>query len=90
MGILWLAVGRVFMIEGAENEDRVECAGGSSRVLIDVGWLGGLADLLLDCLTFRGVAVGFCAVFGPPCWTDAFLGGAIFFDLDVVGEDLRG
>lgn len=67
----------VFKIEGAENEERVECAGGSSRARTGVGWLGGLADLLFDCLVFPGAAGGTCAAARPSLWTDPFLDGAI-------------
>lgn len=57
MGTLWLAVGLMFEIRGADTQERVDRAGGSSRVLAGVGWLGGFVDLL-DCLALREVSDG--------------------------------
>lgn len=37
MGILWLAVGVMFETGGADTQDRVDRAGGSSRIRIGVG-----------------------------------------------------
>lgn len=52
MGTLWLAVGVLFETGGADIQERVDRAGGSSRVLTGVGWFGGLADLLDISLPF--------------------------------------
>ena len=40
-----------------------------------MGWLGGLADLCLECAAFREIADGVCAA--APFWTDAFFEGAM-------------
>lgn len=65
----------------ADTQDRVERAGGSSRIAIGVGWFGGLADLLLGCLALRGVTGDVLAAGCFPFRTDAFLGGAITVSL---------
>lgn len=64
-------------IGAADTQERVDRAGGSSRITSGVGWLGGLADLCLGCRAWRGVAGGVLAAAWFPFRTDAFLGGAI-------------
>ena len=75
-----MAVGMVATMEGAANAERVDRAGGSSRNRCGMGWLGGLADLLLlGCLGCTGVAGGVCAAVRDPFWADGFLDGAMVF-----------
>lgn len=56
-GTLSLADGFSFEIGGADTQERVDRAGGSSRIRIGVCWVGGLADLL-GSLAWRGVVGG--------------------------------
>ena len=55
---------------GACVQERVERAGGSSRVLTDVDSSEGLADLLRVCLVLRGVSGGVGAARVDFCFRD--------------------
>lgn len=77
MGICCSALGVMFWIEGADTQERVDRAGGSSRAAMGVGWSVGLADLLLKCLASRGVAGGVFAAVGAPFCTGSLLDGAM-------------
>lgn len=55
---------------GACAQERVDRAGGSSRVLMDVGSSEGLADLLRVCLALRGVSGGVEAARVVFCFRD--------------------
>lgn len=85
MGIRCSAVGVMFEIEGADTQERVDRAGGSSRAAMGVGWPVGLADLLLECLALRGVAGGVFAAVGAPFCTVSLLDGAIGLGLGCYG-----
>ena len=76
-GIRCSAVAVVFEIEGADTQERVERAGGSSRAMMGVGWSAGLADRLLVCLALRGVAGGVSAAVGPAMCSESRLDGVL-------------
>ena len=75
---------------GACVQERVDRAGGSSRVLTDVDSFEGLADLLRVCLALRGVSGGVGAARVDFCFRDsAIICGLAGYWRDIEGLSLR-
>ena len=71
---------------GGRAQERVDRAGGSSRVLTDVDSSEGLADLLRGCLALRGVSGGVGAAGVDFCFRD----GAILIGLGGYWRETEG
>ena len=67
---------------GARVQERVDRAGGSSRILTDVDSSEGLADLPRVCLALRGVSGGVGAAMVDFCFRD----GVIIYGSEGIGE----